>query len=102
MERAPTPVGPTVNGSCPCHLSGAEIPARDHSGRLHGAGTCGNKDEATKIIEAAGDDLELKFALYCGFDAGLRRNEISEAKVTLSQLLAESELLKSPSDHALQ
>ena len=40
-----------------------------------------HKDEVTKIIEAAGDDLELKFALYCGFDAGLRRNEISEAKI---------------------
>jgi hypothetical protein len=34
-----------------------------------------HKHEVTNIIEAAGDDLELKFALYCGFDAGLRVGE---------------------------
>jgi integrase len=37
--------------------------------------------EITKIIDAAGSDLDLKFVLFCGFDAGLRRNEISEARV---------------------
>jgi integrase len=39
------------------------------------------KDEITKILDAANDDPVLKFALLCAFDAGLRRNEISEAKV---------------------
>jgi integrase len=37
--------------------------------------------EITKILDAAGNDLDLKFALFCGFDAGLRRSEISEARV---------------------
>jgi integrase len=37
--------------------------------------------DVTRILEAARDDPVLTFALYCGFDAGLRRNEISEAKV---------------------
>jgi integrase len=39
------------------------------------------KDEVTEILNAANGDHDLKFALFCGFDAGLRRNEISEAKV---------------------
>jgi integrase len=39
------------------------------------------KGEVTRILEAANGDPELKFALFCGFDAGLRRNEISEALV---------------------
>jgi len=39
------------------------------------------KGEVTRILEAANGDPELKFALLCGFDAGLRRNEISEALV---------------------
>jgi integrase len=39
------------------------------------------KEEVTRILDATGGDRELKFALLCGFDAGLRRNEISEARV---------------------
>jgi integrase len=58
-------------------LEGFTVPEPSAIGRKNWL----HKDEVTKIIEAAGDDLELKFALYCGFDAGLRRNEISEAKV---------------------
>ena len=37
--------------------------------------------EVTKILDAASDNQDLKFALFCGFDAGLRRNEVSEARV---------------------
>jgi integrase len=37
--------------------------------------------EVTKILDAAIDNQDLKFALFCGFDAGLRRNEVSEARV---------------------
>jgi integrase len=37
--------------------------------------------EVSKILGATGDDQDLKFALLCGFDAGLRRNEVSEARV---------------------
>jgi hypothetical protein len=33
------------------------------------------------LLEAAGSDPVLKFALLSGFDAGLRREEISEARV---------------------
>jgi hypothetical protein len=58
-------------------LEGFKVPEPSAIGRMNWI----HKDEVTKIIEAAGDDFELKFALYCGFDAGLRRNEISEAKV---------------------
>ncbi len=39
------------------------------------------KDNVTKLMDAANADPILKFALLCGFDAGLRRNEISEARV---------------------
>jgi integrase len=39
------------------------------------------KDVVRRVIEAAGDDQHLKFILYCGFHAGLRRNEIGMAKV---------------------
>lgn len=38
-------------------------------------------DKATKnalLIAVSNDDL--RFILYCGFDAGLRRDEISEAR----------------------
>jgi integrase len=37
--------------------------------------------DVTKILDAAKEDPELKFVLLCGFDAGLRRNEISECRV---------------------
>jgi integrase len=37
--------------------------------------------EVSMLLDATGDDQDLKFALFCGFDAGLRRNEISEARV---------------------
>jgi hypothetical protein len=87
-SRAPIPVGPTVKGSDPS----SPIWCRDtcprpfwkdsrcRNPRQSDVRTGFTKTRSTKIIEAAGDDLELKFALYCGFDAGLRRNEISEAK----------------------
>jgi integrase len=39
------------------------------------------KDEVTRVLDAASSDPVLKFALFCGFDAGLRRTEISEARV---------------------
>jgi integrase len=37
--------------------------------------------EISEILDATGHDQDLKFALFCGFDAGLRRNEVSEARV---------------------
>ena len=37
--------------------------------------------QVSKILDATGDDQDLKFALLCGFDSGLRRNEVSEARV---------------------
>ena len=40
------------------------------------------RDEVSKLLTAAEGDPELQFSLLCGFDAGLRRNEISEAKVS--------------------
>jgi integrase len=39
------------------------------------------KDEVTRVLDAASGAPILKFALFCGFDAGLRRNEISEARI---------------------
>jgi integrase len=39
------------------------------------------KDEVTRVLDAANGDPILKFALHCGFDCGLRRDEISEARV---------------------
>jgi integrase len=39
------------------------------------------KDEVAKIVDAATGDPILKFALLAGFDGGLRRDEISEARV---------------------
>ncbi len=38
------------------------------------------QDVVDKVIDAA-TDPDLKFILHCGFSAGLRRNEISEARV---------------------
>jgi integrase len=39
------------------------------------------KDEVTRVLDAAIGDPILKFALLAGFDCGLRRDEISEARV---------------------
>jgi integrase len=58
-------------------LDGFSVPDQPKNGRRNWV----EKDEVTKILDAANDDPVLKFALFCGFDAGLRRNEISEAKV---------------------
>jgi integrase len=40
------------------------------------------KDEVTRVLDAATGDPILKFALLAGFDSGLRREEISEARVS--------------------
>jgi len=58
-------------------LDGFTVPAQPSTGRRNWT----RKAEITKILDAANGDLTLKFVLFCGFDAGLRRNEISEAKV---------------------
>jgi integrase len=39
------------------------------------------KDEVTRILAAVNGDRVLTFALLCGFDGGLRRDEISEVRV---------------------
>jgi integrase len=57
-------------------LNGFTMPDQPTNGRQNFV----YKDEVTKILDAASDP-DLKFVLFCGFDAGLRRNEISEAKV---------------------
>jgi integrase len=36
--------------------------------------------EARALIEACGDDRDLKFAVFCGLHAGLRKNEVIEAR----------------------
>jgi integrase len=54
-----------------------ELPGATPQGRQNWL----KKDVVKRIIEAAGDDDHLKFILYCGFHAGLRRNEIGMAKV---------------------
>jgi integrase len=54
-------------------------------------------DQRDKLIAAA--DPDMKFILYCGFHAGLRRNEISEARVfwfDLSQKLLHVETTPLP------
>ncbi len=58
-------------------LEGFSVPDQPSTGRRNWI----RKDEITKILDAASGDLELQFVLFCGFVAGLRRNEISEAKV---------------------
>jgi integrase len=40
-----------------------------------------DQTKADAIIAAAADDTDLQFVLHCGFNAGLRRAEISEARV---------------------
>jgi integrase len=47
---------------------------------LHGRKTWLRKDEVRAIIDQCADD-NLTFVLYCGFHTGLRRNEISNARV---------------------
>jgi integrase len=58
-------------------LEGFTVPDQPSTGRRNWV----RKAEVTKLIDAAEGDPVLQFALYCGFDAGLRRNEISEARV---------------------
>ncbi len=58
-------------------LDGFTVPDQPSTGRRNWV----RKAEVTKLIDAADGDPVLQFALYCGFDAGLRRNEISEARV---------------------
>jgi integrase len=61
----------------PTALDGFTVPDQPTTGRRNWVRSA----EVTKLIDAASDDPTLQFALFCGFDAGLRRNEISEAKV---------------------
>jgi integrase len=58
-------------------LDGFTVPDQPSTGRRNWV----RKEEITRILDAANEDLVLKFSLFCGFDAGLRRSEISEAKV---------------------
>jgi integrase len=44
------------------------------------------QSKVDEIIEAAAADKDLQFALHCGFNVGLRRNEISEARVEFFDL----------------
>jgi integrase len=58
-------------------LDGFTVPDQPSQGRrnwIRGA-------EVTKLIDAADGDSVLQFSLLAGFDGGLRRNEISEARV---------------------
>jgi integrase len=61
----------------PTALDGFTVPDQPSTGRRNWI----RSSEVTKILAAAHDDPTLQFALLCGFDAGLRRNEISEAKL---------------------
>jgi integrase len=58
-------------------LDGFTVPDQPTGGRRNWL----RSGEVTKLIDAASGDPTLQFTLYCGFDAGLRRNEISEARV---------------------
>lgn len=58
-------------------LNGFTVPDQPSTGRRNWV----RKEEISKIIDATKDDSDLTFVLFCGFDAGLRRNEISEARV---------------------
>jgi integrase len=58
-------------------LDGFTIPDQPSQGRRNWVRSA----DVTKLVDAADGDPILQFALFCGFDAGLRRNEISEAKV---------------------
>ena len=57
-------------------FEGFERPDRPVQGRTHWL----RKSEFSKLIESAQED-DLRFILYCGFHAGMRRGEISWAKV---------------------
>jgi integrase len=57
-------------------LEGFERPTRPPKGRSNWV----RKGEVQKLIDGAPDD-DMKFILYCGFHAGLRRSEISWARV---------------------
>lgn len=58
-------------------LEGFTVPENSPVGRKNWL----RKDEITKILDEASGDPVLQFSLFCGFDAGLRRKEISEARV---------------------
>jgi len=58
-------------------LDGFELPEPSPLGRKNWV----RKEEVAKLIEAASEDPQLKFILFCAFHAGLRRNEISEMRV---------------------
>ncbi len=47
-----------------------------------------DKNGIANVLKAALDDDEKKFILYCGFDAGLRRGEIVEARINWFDLKA--------------
>jgi integrase len=57
-------------------FDGFERPEKPVRGRSHWL----RKEEVTKLIDSATSD-DLRFILYCGFHAGLRRGEIGWAKV---------------------
>ncbi|HET9377793.1 MAG TPA: site-specific integrase [Chthoniobacterales bacterium] len=58
-------------------LTGFTLPEPAATGRQNWL----RSNAVTKVLDSAKDDPELKFVLLCGFDAGLRRSEISEARV---------------------
>jgi integrase len=58
-------------------LDGFTVPDQPSGGRRNWV----RKEEITRIIDAAQNEPVLTFTLVCGFDAGLRRNEISEVRV---------------------
>jgi integrase len=64
-------------------LDGFELPEPSPVGRKNWV----RKEEVAKLIDAA-ETPELKFILFCGFDSGLRRNEISEMRVSWFDLSA--------------
>jgi integrase len=57
-------------------FEGFERPSRPSKGRLNWM----HKEDVQKLIDSAPSD-DQRFILYCGFHAGLRRSEISWAKV---------------------
>jgi integrase len=59
-------------------LNDFTLPEPAAKGRKNGV----HRDEVTRSSESINCDDELKFALLCGFDAGLRREEVSEARVS--------------------
>ena len=56
----------------------ASVKLDRHEGRAREAFVC--KEIKLRLIDEAGDD-DLRFILFCGFDAGLRRKEICEVRV---------------------